>query len=208
METTTERFVTDDKVVRVTTTKEPRVVDFDDIEGSVEYDEYFQDAPWDYCDGWEHEFIESRRFDHDGYEDSVGAVCRSYCNESSGFISIDDSTVVGWGCDGYPGCSKQVRAESISRAKRKATEQLVKWYENGWEWYVASAEYGDYADSVSGIDCTEYAKECAKECRRVVAAEMERDGYIVENKPEPPKPYNAVDSFRDLIHRNLDCSFC
>ncbi len=203
-----QTILTSDKIIRVktTVTEEDRIVDFNDIETSVEYDEYWHDAPWDHCDGWEHEFIASRRFDHDGYQDSVGAVRKTYHNDDSGFIGITDDTVVnGWGCIGYSGCSKQVRAESIARAKRQAVIQLVKWYEYGWEYYTAFARYGDFMDNCGGIDCVDYGQEVADECAHNVADEMEKDDYIIVNRPEI-KPYCRVSALRDKIRRQLDCS--
>jgi hypothetical protein len=206
---TVEMFVREDKVIRVETTEFERTIDFDDIVGSVEYDEHYTEAPWDNCDGWEHEFHHERSdgfYDDPDKRDSHTRVNCSRYNDDTGYIEVTDEQVIEWGCTGYPGCSKQVRFESIARAKRAATIQLVKWYTYGWHWFSAIAEYGRYSDSCSGIDDPIYAAEVAEECRREVAAQLENDGYIVENQPAPPKRYNQVDSFKDRIRRNLDCS--
>ncbi len=200
-------ILTSDKIIRVTTkvTEEDRVVDFDDIETEVSYDEIVHEAPWERCDGWEHEFIEFGYNPHEGYDNAQGTVHRSEYSDN-GFIDVDSGVVENmWGCVGYVGCSKQVRAESIARAKRKATIQLVDWYENGWENYCARAEYGDYQDSCCGIDCVDYAETVAQECRHNVAYEMEEAGYIIINQPEV-KPYCRVSALRDKIRRQLDCS--
>jgi len=187
-----------DVMVRTVVTEEPLTVDYNDIETNIDYDEFAGGPPWEDCDGFEHEFNSSG-----SYKDSYKYVNRSYRDGGSGYIEIDDNDVVKWSCIGYSGCSKQVRFEAIARAKRATTEILVKWYEQGWESYIASAEYGDYQDSCGGIDSYEYAEKVVEECRREVACCMIHDGYIVKNIPESPKPYNRYDAFRDKIKRQL-----
>lgn len=203
-----ERILTADKIVTVstTTTVENRAVNYDDIECSVEIDDFMSEAPWEHCDGWEHEADwlryptdEQRNMQGFGYSDS---------NRKYFLLSIDDDTVSKrWGCNGYPGASKQVVKEAIAAVKKQAMAQLVKWYSDGWEWYTACAEFNDkeYVNYLGGIDDDDYARECAEgDCRSEVVHEMERDGYIVTNQP-PRKEYSAVDSMRDRIRRNLAC---
>lgn len=195
-----------DVMVKTVVTEEPLTVDYDDIEARVEPDDWNGEAPWEHCDGWEHEFHRDGYYVHEGMHDSRGWVNRSTREGGSGYIEIDDATVIRWGCTGYPGCSKQVRAEAIATAKRNALDQLVKWYCDGWYVWVAVAEYGDYMECVGGIydDCYgDYAREEAESMRREVAARMEDDGFTVTGQPDPPKPYNRVDAFRDRIRRNL-----
>ena len=201
-----QTILTNDKIIRVKTTvvEEDRIVDFNDIETGVAYDEWFNDAPWDVCDGWEHEFTEARQLNHEGYREAIGYVGWGP-NSTDGLIVITDAQVIEWGCVGYRGCSKQVRAESIARAKRKAMIQLVKWYEHGWSYYTAEATYGEYTDSCCGIDCEVYAETVAQECAYNVAALMEDDDYIIVNRPEIT-PYCKVEALRDQIRRQLDCS--
>jgi hypothetical protein len=103
-----------------------------------------------------------------------------------------------------------VRFEAIARAKRKALDQLVRWYTDGWsEWWVR-AEYGDFESSVGGIledhDCTDYAEDCLLDARHEVAGQLEDAGYTVTGRPAAPDRYNPVDWFKDKIRRNLDCS--
>ena len=206
---TTELLVRGDKIVRIVTTEEERVVDYDDIVGRGESDDWHTDAPWEECDGWEHEFHKDGYYTHEGLRDSRGWVNRTTRNGGSGYIEIDDDTVIGWGCTGPSGCSKQVRAERIARAKRDALDQLVKWYSDGWYVSVAIAEYGDYSDCVGGIwdePWGDYTRELVEERRANVADQMEDDGYEVIGRPTPPKPYNRIDHHRDRIRRNLDMS--
>jgi hypothetical protein len=207
MTTTKERV--GDVMIATVTTEESAIVDYDDIETRGESDEDAGYAPWEECDGYEHEFEKSRYYSHEGQEDSAGWVSRSERNGGSGCIVIDDETVVKWGCTGPTGCSKQVRAETIARAKAKTIDLLVKWYSDGWYVSLASAHYGDYSEYTGGIwdePWGDYTEECAEECRAEVADQLENDGYEVINRPEPVKPYNRVDAFRDRIRRNLDCS--
>ena len=199
--------IEEDKIVKTTVEEFDRYVDWDDIKGYIEGDDWTGEAPWEHCDGWEHTFDKDGYWDHDDKRDHYSYVNRSSREGGSGYIDVDDDDVVKWGCVGPTGCSKQVRFEAIARAKRKATEQIVKWYEDGWHVNCAIAKCGDYISSIGGIYDTswgEHSHECAEECRREVAAEMERDGYIVEDQPAPPKPYSRVDAFRDCIRRNMN----
>jgi len=207
-----QRILTADKIVTVTTTvrTENRVVDFSEIKTSVSVDDWMTEAPWEHCDGWEHEAEQHGSKSDFALYDTIGGNISelqgfgySVNNREYFLITIDDDTVANrWGCNGYPGASKQVVRESIAEAKRAAIKQLVEWYENGWEWYNADAEYGEFQDSLGGIDSYDYAQECADECARNVAHEMEQAGYVVENIP-PAKQYSRVEMMRDQIHRNL-----
>lgn len=196
---TEEHVITVETIVSVA----DRRVSWDDIETSIEYDDRCE-APWDECDGFEHEFERETYHDDERRRDSHAYVNRSPRDGGSGWIVIDDATVIDkWGCVGPAGCSRQVRAESIARAKRQTIEQLVKWYENGWQWYGARAQFGEYEDSVWGIDSEEYAVEVAEtEMRWEVAAQLEENGFIVADKPAP-RIYNPVDVMRNRIRRNL-----
>jgi len=206
--TMTKQRVGDEMVVR-TETVEPAIVDWDDIKGRAEPDDCYSGAPWEECDGYEHEFNKIGYYTHDGWEDSRGRVNRSPRDGGSGYITIDDDDVIKWGCTGYPGCSKQVRAETIARAKAKTLDLLVKWYCEGWYESCAIAEYGDYSDSVGGIwdePWGDYTEELVLECRHNVADQLEKDGYTVENRPAVTNQYDRIKAFKERIKRNLDCS--
>ena len=204
--TKTETFVRGDKVVTIVETEADRTVDFDDIEGRGESDDWGAQAPWEECDGWEHEFVPERWNEHEGKKDSAGWVRRSARDGGSGCIEIDDETVIGWGHTRRNGESVQVWRERIAVVKRKATEQLVEWYTNGWYISVACATYGDYTDCLGGIydePWGDHTTECVRECRLNVADQLEDDGYIVVGRPAPRKPYSAVDHFKRRIRYNL-----
>lgn len=192
--------------VMVITTEEPLTVDFEDIVGRIEPDDWYNEAPWESCDGWEHEWHGTNHYDHPGAYGSYKYVNRSARYGGCGFIEVDDETVIGWGCTGPTGCSKQVRFESIQRAKRKATEQLVDWYMNGWEVSYVHAEYDEYFASFGGIwdsPWGNYTEECLMGCRIEVAEQMESDGYRILNKPEPSYRYNRIEAFKARIRRQL-----
>lgn len=193
-------IITDDSIITTRTTVTSRYVDFGDIIGKVEPDDYGE-APWE-CDGWEHSTTEAnkyydhrdRRYGHDYYNNG----------RQRGYIEVTDETAREW-LGPVPGQSKQVRAESIAVVKRKATEQLVKWYKDGWEVWYAVAEYDDYVDSIGGFygDYLDpFIVDDLLECRLEVVSQLEADGYIVANKPERPK-YDKVQAFRDRIRRQL-----
>ena len=196
-----------DTMIATVVTEESAIVDWDDIVGRGESDDWSHGAPWEDCDGWEHEIERLGWRDHEGRTDSRGYVAYGYHKGS--VITIDDDDIVNrWGCTGPSGCSKQVRAEAIAAAKRKALDQLVTWYNDGWYVSIAIAEYGDYQDCVGGIwdePWGDYTEKCIEECRHNVADQLEDDGYTVEGRPEVTNHYNPVDRFRERIRYNLNC---
>lgn len=176
-----QTITTPDEIITITTTvcREKRIVSFGDIVQSVDVDTW-PDAPWENCDGWEHEL---RSVPIYGVDAGHFSNARGYVvvDRQPYVVTIDDSDAKDWVAT--QGASKQVIAECIAEAKRRTIEQLVNWYANGWEWYVASAEYRDYSDSVCGIDEYSYAEQSAVDCAREVARQMEADGFIVEDIP-------------------------
>jgi hypothetical protein len=187
MVTTIKRFVEADKIVTVTTEETKRTVDFDSIleSVSVEYDDWTNEAPWESCDGYEHS-IERANFDcNDNRSDARGFVLT---NDGRMLITISDDILEMWGNFDYyhaAGCSKQVSAELVAQVKRKAMDQLVNWYSDGWSWYSVSGEYQGYAGSIGGIDSECYAEDCRVGVANEIAGQMEADGFIIENRPEP-----------------------
>jgi hypothetical protein len=177
MTVTKERFVRGDRVVTVVTTDESRVVDWNDIDVCIESDDWTGETPWENCDGWEHEFDREGWNDHPDRAKSRGRVNRSARDGGPGYIIIEDDTVRGWG----------VPEDRIAEVKRKALDQLVDWYENGWEVWQVTAEYGDFSDSIGGVyedaGCSDHAEQVGEELRAEVAAQLEDAGYIVEGRP-------------------------
>jgi hypothetical protein len=203
MQTSTRREILEKKIVvtETTVTETERYVDWDDIKGEVEPDDWSGETPWENCDGWDHEVEKTSHWDHEDRTESHTYYSSGRYSEK-GFIIVAGHNHYA----GPTGCSKQVRFETIARSKRKATEQLVNWYENGWHVNCAIAKYEDYVNSVGGIyddAWGDHSRECVEECRHEVAAELEKDGYIIEGRPEQ-KQYSRIDAFKDRIRRNLN----
>ena len=57
-------------------------------------------------------------------------------------------------------------AETVAAERRRTLAQLVKWYEDGWQWYGVRCRFdtlGDeYEASLWGIDDAEYAERDIK----------------------------------------------
>lgn len=198
MVTASDTLLTDRKIIM----EHNQIINFADIAQSIEYDDCNNEAPWESCDGWDHsiKWLSTDSNYDIKYSRGYGY---SSANRQNFLITINDSDIIDkWGLTRRNGESKQVWLERIAKIKQNALNQLVRWYEEGWTWYRAFAEYDIYSDSIGGIDCYEYAEECATECALEVAAQMENNGYIVEGKPEPVH-YNYADVFKYRIQYNL-----
>lgn len=208
MATVVTRKVSDEKITTtsITVTETDRIVQFDDILESVtvEFDEWFSEAPWEWSDGWEHDYESVGYNHHDGVEESRGCGY-SDANRERFLITVSDEQIKEWGNYDYyhnSGCSKQVAAELVAQVKRDALDQLVKWYSNGWEWYLTGGEYKGYTAGVGGIDCPDHAEEMRYEIAGEIATNMEADGYIVEGQHNPHE-YDKLDATKDRFKRNL-----
>ena len=209
---TTQTVLTKDKIVRVETivTESDRVVDYDDIleSVSVEYDEWFHDAPWEHCDGLEHDYNRIGWYAVDDVRGSRG-YGYSDANRESFVITIDDDQVKEWGNYDYHrarGCSKQVARELTAQEKRNTLDRLVRWYSNGWEWYSVQGEYKDYIAGVGGVDCPEYAETLRWEIADEIAAEMESDGYIIEDRHNPHEQTHQQQLQNRLNWNRIKCA--
>lgn len=166
------------------------IIDFEEILAATKVvpDEHNDEAPWDACDGWEHNVIPLRQFD--GSEEWATAQ-QGYCwcpaSAEQLVITIDDATVKAWIDVDYlrrKGASRQTAAELVACTKAQALQQLCKWYRRGWYWYGVRCEFNGYEDSVWGIDDEKYAEEHVRlEIAGQVAWQLENDGYTVINEP-------------------------
>ena len=201
-----ETFTTDTEIIEIETriTRRKRIVDFSEITTRVEYDQFDSRAPWEDCDGWEHEVVWSpSTYDYEGLEHRQGYGW-SDANRGRFLLSIDDDDIIKkWGFTRLNGESKQVWRERVARVKAGAIEQLKKWYTNGWQWYGGIAEYGDYEESCWGCESEEWAMEVAQECALEVAYRMEEDGYTITNKPVIHQQ-TPVERMRYNIKHNLN----
>lgn len=204
---TEQKLVTSDKIVTVTTTieKSDRIVDYQDIVDaiSVDNDDNSWEAPWKNCDGWEHEYRRVHYHDDAGLADSRGYGSSS-SNREQFIITISDDTLKEWGNYDYYhaiGCSKQVAFELTAQIKRKALDQLVKWYEDGWNYYRVHGEFMGYGASCGGIDDYDYAKVVVYDIADEIVDYMEKDGYIIENRYNPYS-HTKRQQLQDRLDRN------
>ena len=92
-------------------------------------------------------------------------------------------------------------AETVAAERRRTSGQLVKWYEDGWQWYGVRCRFdtmGDeYEASLWGIDDAEYAERDIKvEMALDVAAQLEKAGFTVTGKPEHG-PGSRIEPYRE-----------
>lgn len=197
-----------DKIV--TTIESPAVIEYVDILAcsAVGPDDGMYETPWDNCDGFEHHLThcqDERMLDQYRRPEGNDVI---QTGDNRGKRIVMDCPIDGliWRTDG---ASRQVIAEMRACAKRRVIAQLRKWYENGWEWYLAQCEFettdGEtFADSLHGIDCEEYADECRLDCVASVIVELETAGYKVSGKPvsvDRKKQY--LESRRHSLRFNL-----
>lgn len=197
-------------------------VDYADISTGCEPDDCCMGAPWEECDGWEHDVVRADRFDNYGLADVSEMQGYAYFEGERARVVItvtDDTVINGWGHTRPSGCSKQVWREHVARVKRDAIKQLVKWYEEGWTYYTAYAkiedeELGideeDYAEYCGGIDDEDYAEEMARdELVGQLVHNVQKAGYTVINVPaespdrEAAYRQNRLDAKRRQIRYNL-----
>lgn len=181
-----------DTLITVTLKTELAVVDYADILDATEvvYDEHHNETPWDSCDGYEHTVTPSRDMEHADADKMQG-----YCYHDRQRVVITLPKGEDYGVFDYwreRGASKQFAAEKSAEARRRTIEQLVKWYEDGWEWYGVKCEFKDEHESVWGIDDPDYADEYVRhDIAGQMAYALEKNVYTVVNKPTPEKRLSA-----------------
>lgn len=206
---TVERF--SDTIVETTIEIEtrPAVVDYRDILEACEVvPDDLHGAPWDECDGWEH--TSTRLLDMDDPDSSNydAHARRGYAIEMRSPVIIELEVDFGDDYRHYRKCgmSKQSASEMVALAKRSRLDTIVKWYENGYEWYGVKGEHLDREDSLWGIDGYDYAYDHARhDIANEIADQLEDDGYAITNRPDPVKLGRQAK--RDRLKRNLklDC---
>jgi hypothetical protein len=195
---------------RRTVTQESAVVQYADILDAteVERDADYHERPWENCDGWNHEFVTDTSFWPDFDRTQMRGYVRSTQCTDSGIIetTVKDMMLSTWEDHHKRGASKQVARELEAEGLRKAIDQLVKWYEEGWEWFGVKCEYLGAEASVWGVDDEDYANEYVRdEIAGEVSHELERDGWLVEGQPQPSglKYGWSLDAWRSEYQRRL-----
>jgi hypothetical protein len=187
----------------------PAVVAFDDIlvATCVIDDSHNSEAPWDNWDGWEHIAKPAQSFD-DGDASEMQGYCRTWDRGERFVITLPAGE--DYGAFKYArecGASRQVAAETVAAERRRTLAQLVKWYEDGWQWYGVRCRFtvlGDeYEASLWGIDDAEYAEGDIKvEMALDVAEQLEKAGFTVTGKPENAWRPSRADK-QERLRRNL-----
>lgn len=201
---------TADSVVEITTEVYPRTIDFNDILAAVVVDnDNDADAPWEDCDGWEHEIVRGDKIEHrDELEHSRGRVFwdREYC-----VIRVDLDTVKKRWMGAYSplsGETRQAYEERIAKVRRSAVKQLVDWYAHGWTVLWVHCDFLDAYASVGGVYADDeddaHVKETKTEIASEVAAELKDRGFEISNAPEKPAPgaWNKL-CMQQRIARNM-----
>jgi len=187
----------------------PATIAFADLLAATEvvYDQYESMTPWEHCDGFEHTATPERRFrDEANAREMQGSV---YCDGHRERLVIELSDKEDYGIYQYArenGASRQVAAEMVAAERRRTLAQLVKWYDQGWEWYGVRCRFdalgGEYNDSLWGIDDADYAETLKEEIALNVATQLEEAGYTVTGKPEQRQTWTRADK-QARLNRNL-----
>lgn len=184
-----------DVMVSVTVKTEPATISFDEILESVEveHDEH-SEAPWESCDGYEHEVIDDNTDGNSAgsFRDSRGRMKRCVTDQFEA-----------WG-SAYRGASKQVVFEAHAREVKRTLEQLAKWHADGWEVWCVSCDFKGCSDSLCGVydDDGDYVKEVSREIASNVADQLEKQGYTVTDRPVST-PYSQANRVKDHFTRCL-----
>ena len=165
------------------------------------------EAPWENWDGWEHTAKPVHAFDKADAREMQG-YCRTWDKGERYVISLPAGDTDGvYKYARERGASRQVAAEALAFARRRTLAQLVKWYDDGWQWYGVRCQFealGDeYEASLWGIDDAEYAEHDIKvEMALDVAGQLEKAGFTVTGKPEHRQGLSRTDK-QAHIRRNL-----
>lgn len=184
-------------MVCVTIETRPAVIDFDDILAAVkvEPDECTSEAPWENCDGYEH-VVRPIRSDVEGESEAA------FYHDGRRVIVIVESDHGIYDYLRANGASRQTAREAVARDRQRTIEQLIRWYQSGWEWWYVACEYLDASDGVGGVDDYDYASgSCAEECALKVAAELEDHGFTVTGKPDRRAGY--LENRREVYRHRL-----
>lgn len=209
--TITSSIRSGDKLIKtsVRTTVEDVTIEFSDILDAtkIESDEMIHTAPWEDCDGMEHEVIR---------DDSDGCAAGYFHGDRHSRYSGARRVVIAkdaWGNFAYHranGASKQV-AFQLARAEEKRTaEQIASYYANGWNCFAIVCEFKGEIESVGGYYASEpttraddaYLKESMREIALQMASNLEAKGYEIIGKPDRKAEY--IQSRINEIRRKLN----
>ena len=186
----------------------PATVAFADILAATRVvdDNHNSEAPWEMWDGWAHtatparDFANARAMQGYCYADGDRIVLRLPSGDSDGVYKYARER----------GATRQVAAEMLAEQRRQVLARLVKWYENGWQWYGVRCTFEalgeEYEDSIWGIDDPDYAAtDIANDVAAEVAARLEEAGFTVTGRPKhrgPTRQEKQANIRRNLNHQN------
>ena len=144
---------------------QPAIISFAKILAATQVveDHDNNEAPWENRDGWEHTAKEAHRLDN---ADVVAM--QGYCTTRDGRkrLVLQLPPKEDYGMYEYArasGASRQVAAELSAASRRQTLAQLVKWYEEGWQWYGVRCHFEilgeEYEASLWEIDDPDYAAQ-------------------------------------------------
>jgi len=202
----------DDTMVAIETA--PAIVNFDTILDATEvvYDNHYTEAPWDNCDGYDHEVETAPHCSYSASPLRDAAEMRGYCfrhgNLEHVVITLSDDDHGIFNRQRSMGATRQVAREAVAADRRRTLDQLVEWYSNGWEWYGVRCDFSllgqDFGASVWGIDDNNYAiNVVVPEIADEVADQLEKADFTVTGRPER-EPYSSRESKQSGIRHNLN----
>jgi hypothetical protein len=191
-----------DILVTTTTRIESAVVEWADILDAITIaPDDMTDAPWDNCDGFDHETTPAQQCEN---AESRRGCCWDTGNRERVVVSVAfDGELHAW-CRAR-GASRQVAREMVALSARRTIDALTHWLEHGWEWWVVSGDILGCGDSLGGIDDYDYAKnEVVGDIADNLAYALEQAGYTITGRPEAGGPHSEIrKNRRDNLHRNL-----
>ena len=211
----------------VETSTWPAIIDYEEIHKHTKVvdDDDNGEAPWEDCDGYEHEATNMRRVEESSgwwhFDERTKAWVKHWNPHHVAYvgshdrrlIQISKETAAKWGVAAYAhasGASKQVAAELAAENRRDTIGQLLKWYNEGWRYYGVVCkhplcEHHGISESVWRVDDEDYADRAVRhEIASQAVYELEKLGYTVINKPSKERTREQKqESLRWKIARNL-----
>jgi len=193
-----KQFRDGDTMIAVETA--PAVIDFQAIVDATEIVEDHEETmtPWDHCDGFEHDYIKRPgSLEHVDNPRDMQGWGRTWGRGESFVITLKNDDYGIYQHMRARGATRQVAREAVALERRRTLAQIVKWYSEGWQWYVVKCEFtvldDVYEASVWGVDDFDYAsRNVVDEIAGEVAYQLEKAGYTVTGKPEARRPWEAT----------------
>lgn len=161
--------------------------DLIDVHSEVVEDDTYMMEPWQSCDGWEHTFHRDTTYwpDHIDASQMRGFVRGTY-HTNAGVVEVNPKQAMlpDWEYYHQRGASKQVARQMAAQSLAKCIDQLVAWYEDGWQWYGVICQCRGHEASIWGVDDRKYAEqEVIPQMANEVASQLEAEGWIITGRP-------------------------